>query len=65
MYSIVAMAAGIIGGGFFIRICKPGPRLLTSLIFFVELFANVGIISSIFFGCPASEFFGFKDDDPV
>lgn len=65
MYNIGAMAFGIIGGGVFIRIVKPGPRLLTALIFFVELFANAGIISGLFFGCQQSEFFGFGQNDLV
>lgn len=65
MYNILAMAFGIIGGGVFIRIMKPGPRLLTGLIFFVELFANAGIISGLFFGCEQSEFFGFRQSDIV
>jgi hypothetical protein len=57
------MAAGIMGGGFFIRLVKPGPRLLTSLIFFVELFANLGILSGMFLGCPPSVNFGFDQFD--
>ena len=62
MYSIGAMAFGIIGGGAFIRVVKPGPRQLTALIFAVELFANAGILSGMFFGCEQSEFYGFNPD---
>lgn len=58
MYSVVAMAMGIMGGGVFISRMRPGPKLLTSLIFGVELFANAGIISGLFFGCPKSTYFG-------
>jgi len=53
------MAVGIMGGGFFIRITKPGPRVLTTFIFLVELFANAGILSGMFLGCPGSYFSGY------
>jgi hypothetical protein len=59
------MAGGIIGGGMFIRFFKPSPRMLTALIFSVELFANAGIMSGFFFGCEQSEFYGFSPDAPV
>lgn len=53
------MAIGTLAGGFFIRAARPGPRLLTTLIFCVELFANAGILSGMFLGCPGSQFFGY------
>lgn len=56
------MAIGTLAGGFFIRSVKPGPRLLTSLIFGVELFANAGILAGFFLGCPGSTFFGYGKD---
>lgn len=57
--SIVGMAFGIVLGGIFIRAATPGPRLLTTLIFCVELFGNAGVLSGMFLGCPGSQFFGY------
>ena len=51
VYNILSIACGIITGGVFIKFCKPGPRALTSLVFLLELFANVGLMSGLFFGC--------------
>ena len=51
VYNILSIACGIITGGFLIKCFKPGPRALTTLIFLLELFANLGLMSGLFFGC--------------
>jgi hypothetical protein len=58
----VGIAIGIMAGGVLVRVFKPRPRVLTSLIFFVELFAVAGIASGFFLGCPSSDFHGYGTD---
>ncbi|CAG2109912.1 unnamed protein product, partial [Medioppia subpectinata] len=55
---VIPIATGIFLGGVFIRKFLPGPRLLTSLITIVELFAVTGFVTAIFLGCPQSQFAG-------
>ncbi|CAG2109750.1 unnamed protein product, partial [Medioppia subpectinata] len=55
---VIPTATGIFLGGLFIRKFLPGPRLLTSLITIVELFAVMGMLSALFLGCPQSQFAG-------
>ncbi|CAG2112576.1 unnamed protein product [Medioppia subpectinata] len=59
---VIPTATGIFLGGVFIRKCLPGPRLLTSLITIVELFAVMGMLSALFLGCPESQFDGTSGD---
>lgn len=56
------MAIGIFIGGGFIRIFKPGPRLLSFLVFFVELFIAGGMIAGLYLGCDGSAFFGYDEN---
>ncbi|CAG2114152.1 unnamed protein product [Medioppia subpectinata] len=56
--SVIPTATGIFLGGVFIRKFLPGPRLLTSLVTIVEVFAIMGMLSALFLGCPQSQFAG-------
>ncbi|CAG2167176.1 unnamed protein product [Oppiella nova] len=51
---VAPAALGIFIGGILIRLFKPGPKALTSLIASVEIFGLIGIISAMFMGCPAT-----------
>ncbi|XP_076338808.1 solute carrier organic anion transporter family member 74D-like [Tachypleus tridentatus] len=51
--SIFTMLIGILGGGAVIRKCKPRPKYLTGYMLSVEVFGMLGLLASMFIGCPS------------
>ncbi|KFM75768.1 Solute carrier organic anion transporter family member 5A1, partial [Stegodyphus mimosarum] len=49
---IISMLVGILLGGFMIKKYKPRPRYLTAYMVIVEIFSVIGLMISIFLGCP-------------
>ncbi|XP_054164674.1 solute carrier organic anion transporter family member 74D-like [Oppia nitens] len=62
MISLLPIAAGILLGGAFISVVKPGPRLLTSFVFIVELLSTMGLFSGLALGCPRLDFANLPDN---